>query len=151
MMFSKSKQPSSGGNANVVSTVIGPRTAISGNVQFDGSLLVEGKITGDVKGGAAEDALLILEDGGHIEGDISVTNIIVNGQVNGDIHVSGQAELSANAVINGNVYYDKLEMLNGARVNGSLVHQAMSREPESVPDAPAEAAAIDAGAVPENS
>lgn len=119
---------SSNGASNVVSTVIGEATIVSGGLQFSGGLLVEGRVNGDISS-IGDDAILILEETGHIEGEVTVQNIIVNGTVKGDIHVANQAELSSNAVIHGTVYYDKLEMLNGARINGSLVHQAAPAKP----------------------
>ncbi len=141
-MFSNNK--SSNNTDNVVSTVIGPMTTIRGDLQFSGGLLVEGRVIGDVSSTSDDESLLILEESGHIEGEVTVHNIIVNGHVTGDIHVSGQAELSANAVINGTVYYDKLEMVNGARINGSLVHQQASvKEVEN----PAADPAIDTAAL----
>lgn len=141
-MFSNNK--SSSNNDNVVSTVIGPETTIRGDLSFSGGLLVEGRVIGEVSSSSDNKSLLILEETGHIEGEITVHNIIVNGHVTGDIHVSGQAELSANAVINGTVYYDKLEMVNGARINGSLVHQAATVKPveETTADTGIDAAAL---------
>ncbi len=141
-MFSNNKSPKS--NDNVVSTVIGPLTTIRGDLTFSGGLLVEGRVIGDVASTTDDESLLILEESGHIEGEVTVHNILVNGHVTGDIHVSGQAELSANAVINGTVYYDKLEMVNGARINGSLVHQQASVKPveESAADTSIDAAAL---------
>lgn len=134
-MFKKSSANNNNGSnnsgSNVVSTIIGEATTLSGGLQFSGGLLVEGRVVGDISS-TGDDAILILEETGRIEGEVTVHNIIVNGTVKGDIHVSNQAELSANAVIHGNVYYDKLEMLNGARINGSLVHQSAPAEPAAV-------------------
>ena len=141
-MFSNNN--SSKNSDNVVSNIIGPETTIKGDLQFSGGLLVEGRVIGEVSSASNDESLLILEETGHIEGQVMVHNIIVNGHVTGDIHVSGQAELSANAVINGTVYYDKLEMVNGARINGSLVHQQASvKQTES----PAADPAIDTTAI----
>ena len=139
-----SNHNSSKNSDNVVSNIIGPETSIKGDLQFSGGLLVEGRVIGEVSSASNDESLLILEETGHIEGQVMVHNIIVNGHVTGDIHVSGQAELSANAVINGTVYYDKLEMVNGARINGSLVHQQASvKEVEN----PAADPAIDTAAL----
>jgi len=133
-MFKKNTPNGTGGSSNkasnVVSTIIGETTTLSGGLQFSGGLLVEGRVNGDISS-VGDDAILILEETGHIEGELNVHNIIVNGTVTGDIHVANQAELSANAVIHGNVYYDKLEMLNGARINGSLVHQSAAAKPST--------------------
>jgi len=135
-MFSdnKSNGSSNNGGKNVVSTIVGDSTTINGDLEFSGGLLVEGRVKGDISS-SGDDSILILEETGHIEGEVRVQNIIVNGTVKGDIHVSDQAELSANAVIHGTVYYDKLEMLNGARINGSLVHEPASTVRSSVAEA----------------
>ena len=143
-MFNKTKAGSSTTNSNnntqsiktgskkepskVVSTIIGGSTLVHGKMEFSGGLLIEGRVIGDIAS-VGDDAILILEETGHIEGEVNVQNIIVNGTVKGDIRVADQAELSANAVVHGDVYYDKLEMLNGARINGSLVHQSAAVKP----------------------
>jgi len=137
-MFNKDKPsntnkpaaPKKATDSNVVSTVVGESTMIHGKMQFSGNLLIEGRVNGDISS-AGDDAVLILEETGHIEGEVTVQNIIVNGTVKGDFRVANQAELSSNAVVHGDVYYDKLEMMNGARINGSLVHQSAGRKPVS--------------------
>ena len=50
-------------------------------------------------------------------------NVIVNGDVTGDIHSSRHIELAAKANVMGNVYYHTIEMVKGAHINGNLVFQ----------------------------
>lgn len=103
-------------------TMIAKGTEVNGDVKFEGGLLVEGTIKGNVRAEEGSEALLRLSEAGKIEGEIHVPNVVVNGEVNGDVHSSTHVELAAKAVVNGNVHYNLIEMVMGAEVNGSLVH-----------------------------
>jgi cytoskeletal protein CcmA (bactofilin family) len=46
----------------------------------------------------------------------------LNGQVTGDVRSAERIELAAKAKVDGDVYYNLIEMAMGAAVNGSLVH-----------------------------
>lgn len=113
-------------------TMIAKGTVVSGDVQFEGGLLVEGTIKGNVRAEDGTDSLLRLSEAGCIEGEIHVPNIVINGKVVGDVHSSGHVELAAKAAVNGNVHYHLLEMVMGAQVNGALVH-AQQNKAEPVP------------------
>jgi cytoskeletal protein CcmA (bactofilin family) len=106
-----------------ITTLIGRDTEIHGDVVFRGGLHVEGRILGNVLATEDESAMLILAEGGVIEGEVQVANAIVNGRVRGDVRVSDQLDLEASARVEGNVHYHLLEMQLGAEVNGKLVHQ----------------------------
>lgn len=113
-------------------TMIAKGTVINGDVSFEGGLLVEGTIKGNVKADDGSEALLRLSEAGKIEGEIHVPNVVVNGRVNGDVHSSAHVELAAKAVVNGNVHYNLIEMVMGAEVNGSLVHSQQKPAAEEV-------------------
>lgn len=103
-------------------TVVGTGTRISGNVVFAGGLHVDGIIIGDVHAENGESSALTLSEGGTIEGEIRVPNIVINGTVVGDVYGTNRVELAPNAKVTGTVYYHLLEMAMGAEVNGRLVH-----------------------------
>ncbi|MCK5091792.1 MAG: polymer-forming cytoskeletal protein, partial [Gammaproteobacteria bacterium] len=67
--------------------------------------------------------VLTLSERGRIEGEVRVPHIILNGNIIGDVYASERIELAVQARVNGNVYYNLLEMVMGAEVNGSLVHR----------------------------
>jgi cytoskeletal protein CcmA (bactofilin family) len=113
-------------------TMIAKGTVIDGDVSFEGGLLVEGTIKGNVKADDGSEALLRLSEAGKIEGEIHVPNVVVNGKVNGDVHSSAHVELAAKAIVNGNVHYHLIEMVMGAEVNGSLVHTQQKPAAEEV-------------------
>ena len=106
-----------------VDTVIGRTTTIKGDLSFAGTLHIEGTVIGDVKADEGEDATLVLDENGLVEGSVNVSTVLINGSVDGDIFATEHAELMTGARINGNVYYDLLEMAVGSEVNGNLVHR----------------------------
>ncbi len=107
-----------------IDSLIGKETEVRGDIHFNGGLHIDGKVKGNIVAVASQEpsSVLTLSEQGAIEGEIRVPNVILNGRVEGDVHVSEHIELALNARVNGNVYYNLIEMAMGAAVNGSLVH-----------------------------
>lgn len=105
-----------------VDTLIGRGTTIDGDLRFSGGLHVEGVIKGNLAADG-DDATLILSEHGHIQGEVRVPSMVLNGMIDGDVFASGKVELFEKARICGDVYYNLLEMAVGAEVNGKLVRQ----------------------------
>jgi cytoskeletal protein CcmA (bactofilin family) len=103
-------------------TLIGQHTQIKGNLLFDGGLRIDGALVGNIASSDDPNAVLTLSEVGSIEGDIHVPNMIINGSITGNLHSSGHLELAANTKITGNVYYNLLQIEEGAEINGSLIH-----------------------------
>ncbi|MBU0655245.1 MAG: polymer-forming cytoskeletal protein [Gammaproteobacteria bacterium] len=121
-----------------VDTLIGKGTTIDGDLRFSGGLHVEGVIKGNLAADG-DDATLILSEHGHIQGEVRVPSMVLNGMIDGDVFASGKVELFEKARICGDVYYNLLEMAVGAEVNGKLVRQ----KPESLAYAAPAASASD--------
>jgi len=102
-------------------TLISAVTELRGDLNFDGELIVEGRVTGNISATADSDAVLRVAEQGMVEGEINVPNVVINGTVKGDIHAGKHIELAARASITGDVYYHLIEMVMGARVNGGLL------------------------------
>ncbi len=105
-----------------IETLIGTTMEIQGDLIFSGGLHVDGKIIGNVIAEENSHSMLVLSDRGQIEGEVRVPFVVLNGQVIGDVYASERVELSSQGQVNGNVYYNLLEMAMGAEVNGNLVH-----------------------------
>ncbi len=104
-----------------IDTLIGRQTQLTGDLHFSGGIRIDGTITGNVYATDDPRALLTLSEKGVIEGEVRVPNLIINGQINGNVYVSQHVELAPKALINGNVYYRYIEMNMGAEVNGQLI------------------------------
>lgn len=107
-----------------VDTIIGQQTRIEGDVHFSGGLHIDGQVKGGVIAEADSTSVLTVSEHGSIEGDVRVPTVILNGKVNGDVRSAERIELAAKARVDGDVYYNLIEMAMGAAVNGSLVHNA---------------------------
>ena len=107
-----------------VDTIIGQQTRIEGDVHFSGGLHVDGRIKGGVIADSDSTSVLTVSEHGSVEGDVRVPTVILNGKVTGDVRSSERIELAAKARVDGDVYYNLIEMAMGAAVNGSLVHNA---------------------------
>jgi len=132
-MWGNKKKP---GRTAQIDSLIGQNTEIRGDIVFVGGLHVDGSVKGSVIAEEGEESLLTLSERGTIEGEVKVPNIVVNGRVVGDVHASGHVELAAQARVDGNVYYNLIEMAMGAEVNGNLVHKSSNHSPSVAKDLP---------------
>ncbi|HFE32578.1 MAG TPA: polymer-forming cytoskeletal family protein [Gammaproteobacteria bacterium] len=127
-----SKQNSRRRNAQI-DTLIGSGTVLRGDIHFKDGLHIDGVVKGNVIA-EGENSMLTMSENGRIEGEVRVHNIVLNGEVKGDVHALEHVELAAQARVTGNVYYALIEMAMGAEVNGNLVHRSEVAEPEAETD-----------------
>ena len=125
-MFGKKKAFSSAR----IDTLVGQGTVINGDLIFSGGLHVDGKINGNVIAEEGSSVILILSEYGRIEGEVKVPNMVLNGEIVGDVYGSTRVELAPRSRIKVSVYYNLLEMAIGAEVNGGLVHQPLEAKPQ---------------------
>ena len=102
-------------------TLISPGTTVRGDISFTGHLDIEGEVSGSIQA-EAQDAILRIVEGGKVSGEVKVPHAMINGNVEGDIHATERLELAERAVVDGDVYYNLIEMAVGAKVNGGLRH-----------------------------
>jgi cytoskeletal protein CcmA (bactofilin family) len=119
-MFGKGKKS----GCSRIDTIVGQNTRLEGDVRFSGGLHIDGKIKGNIIAEPGAEAVLTLSEQGSVEGDVRVPNLVLNGAVVGDVHVSERLEMASHAKVTGDVFYHLLEMAMGAEVNGSLVHRS---------------------------
>ena len=107
-----------------IDTLIGQGMEINGDIKFNGGLHLDGKITGNCIAEDGGNSVFVVSDKGRVEGDVSVSFAIINGEVIGNVYASEKLELSDRARITGDVHYNLLEMASGSEVNGKMVHES---------------------------
>lgn len=112
-----------------IDTLIGSHTELVGDVRFQGGLHVDGTIKGNVVADEGSSAVLTVSENGVIEGEVRVPFLVIDGTVNGDLHISERIELAGKARVTGNVHYKQIEMAVGAQLNGKLVHKDAAKKP----------------------
>lgn len=110
-----------------IETLIGRQTTIEGDVRFTGGLHIDGEVVGNVVAEQDSGATLSVSEYGRIVGDVNVPHMVLNGGVEGNVYSGERLELSAQARVTGDVYYNLIEMASGASVNGKLVHEPAGR------------------------
>ncbi|MDP2809854.1 MAG: polymer-forming cytoskeletal protein [Rhodocyclaceae bacterium] len=108
-----------------IDSLIGVGTSLEGDVTFTGGLRVDGEIKGNVRGADGQPATLVISEHARIEGEISVSHLVINGTVIGAVHSSDFLELQTRARVTGDVEYSTIEMHLGAIVQGRLVHRGL--------------------------
>lgn len=116
----KRRKQSSAVNAQI-DTLLGPQTTIEGNLRFSGGLHVDGVVKGNIVASEDSQSSCHVSEQGRVVGELKVPNVNINGTIDGDVYSSGLVELDENARINGNVYYNLIDVAIGAQVNGQLV------------------------------
>lgn len=109
-----------------IDALIGAGTSVEGNIVFTGGLRVDGEIKGHVLGVHDQPTTLVVSEHARIEGEISVSHVVINGTVIGPVHSSEFLELQNKARVTGDVEYSMIELHLGAVVEGRLVHQGAS-------------------------
>ncbi|MDP2171072.1 MAG: polymer-forming cytoskeletal protein [Rhodocyclaceae bacterium] len=119
-MFGKTSKPN-----GRIDSLIGAGTTIEGNITFTGGLRIDGEVRGNVSSSGEQPGTLVVSEHARIEGEVSVSHLVVNGAVNGPIRSNEFLELQPRARVTGDVEYNAIEMHLGAIVQGRLVHQGV--------------------------
>ncbi|MDK9726435.1 MAG: polymer-forming cytoskeletal protein [Sterolibacteriaceae bacterium MAG5] len=120
MLFKKSGKPQSR-----IDSLIGAGTVIAGDIQFVGGLRIDGEVKGNVHVVGDQPGTLVVSEHARVEGEITVSHLVINGTVIGPVHAMEFLELQPKARVTGDVEYNTVEMHLGAVVQGRLVHQGV--------------------------
>ena len=103
-----------------ITTLIDKGIVISGDTTYTGGIRIDGEMIGNLRVHGEGDSLLIMGRGSKITGDVEVEKAIINGEINGNIKSHDYLELNTNAVVNGSMEYDILEIHEGSKITGNL-------------------------------
>jgi len=119
-----------------ITTLLGRGAAFEGKLTFEGTVRIDGKFKGEV----FSDDVLVIGEGAHVEAEIDVGEIIIQGTVVGNIKAKRSIEIHAPGRMKGDVHTPSLQIDKGVIFEGrSFMEQAMSNAPRPQPPAPAPA------------
>jgi len=113
----------------VIETLVGSNSKLYGDLHFKGGCHIDGAVKGNVSADPDTESALSISDIGSVDGGVTVPYVVLNGIVKGDVFASQRVELGATARVIGNVYYNLIQMAEGAEINGKLVHQPEGQVP----------------------
>ena len=97
-----------------VTTLLGRGSEFEGKLSFEGTVRVDGKLSGEI----FTDDVLIIGEGAEVNAEISVGAIIIEGTVHGNIHAKRSVEIHTPARVRGNISTPSLSIDKGVIFDG---------------------------------
>lgn len=126
-MFSNGKSNTNGPDGDTSRNHISQGTVISGDVETQGDIRVDGRLSGSLlcKG------KLVLGETGRIDGDVECVNANISGTLKATIKVKELLSLQGTAKVLGDIETDKLDVVSGATFTGQCAMGAVIKEMKS--------------------
>ncbi|NNL29966.1 MAG: polymer-forming cytoskeletal protein [Gemmatimonadetes bacterium] len=99
-----------------VISIIGPGMTIIGDCKTEGTVRIEGSVEGSVTAGKA----VVIGKKGSVKGDIVTQDAVISGRVDGKLTAASRLELQATCRIDGEVHTRRMQLEEGAVLNGSV-------------------------------
>ncbi|MDZ7747803.1 MAG: polymer-forming cytoskeletal protein [Halofilum sp. (in: g-proteobacteria)] len=104
---------------NDVTTVLGRQDRTRGDLHVGGGVRVQGVVRGNIEP-VSDQCTVIVSEGGHVQGNVHASRARVDGAVTGALSIDGHLDVSATAVIDGDITYGSMSIESGARVDGHV-------------------------------
>jgi cytoskeletal protein CcmA (bactofilin family) len=98
-----------------VTTLLGRGSEFEGKLSFEGTVRVDGKLSGEI---FTEDVLIIGE-GAEVRAEINVGAVIIEGSVQGNIHAKRSVEIHTPGRVRGNIITPSLFIEKGVMFDGT--------------------------------
>lgn len=100
---------------------------INGEVQFGGTLRIDGRIDGKVSVYNGKKGTLILSKGAYINGPVVATELVTDGTIQGDVLISSKLECRSHSTIQGEIQYGSIQIVEGAQLIGRCTQKGSAR------------------------
>ncbi len=123
------------------STVIGKSVVIRGELSGSEDLYIDGDIEGTI---TLTENRLTVGPNARVRANIAVRDLVVLGQLTGNVNASGRVDLRQSSSLHGDIVAGRLSIEESAVLKGSVELKsstAAAPAPSSAPTAPAETAA----------
>lgn len=110
-----------------IAGLIDQGTELKGDLTFKGSFRIEGSFKGTIN----SDSILIIGERGKVEADVKVGQVVINGEIRGNIQASERVEVHSKGRVFGTIQAPKLIVEEGAYL------EANCQTTETAPPKPA--------------
>lgn len=111
---------------DLISTFLGPEVCVEGNIEFQGTIRVDGKVKGTIH---SSEGTLIVGEHADIQADVIVGAAVITGAVDGNIEARDKIEIFPPAKVTGGIKAPMISIESGVVFNGIC---EMKRYPEPV-------------------
>jgi cytoskeletal protein CcmA (bactofilin family) len=123
--------PTSGepGSTSPVTTLLGKGSEFEGKLSFEGTVRVDGKLTGEI----FTDDSLVVGEGAEVNAEVTVGSIVIQGTVRGNITAKRSVEIHSPGRVRGNINTPSLFIEKGVFFDGHCQMDASPAASESAP------------------
>lgn len=111
-----------------IDSIIGAGALLEGTLTTKNTTRVDGHIIGDVN----TNGILVVGGSGKIEGTIHAHNVLVAGEVRGDMHAAERVEVSSSGKVFGDIRTKSLQIDENAQFSGQCTMNITGKEPEKL-------------------
>jgi cytoskeletal protein CcmA (bactofilin family) len=97
-----------------ITTLLGRGAAFEGKLTFDGTVRIDGRFKGEV----FSDDVLVIGEGAHVEAEIDIGEVIIQGTVVGNIKAKRSIEVHAPGRVKGDLHTPSLQIDKGVIFEG---------------------------------
>lgn len=119
---------------DAVISIIGPGMKVIGNCETDGTVRIEGTVQGSVRAGKA----VVVGKEGLVDGDVTTQDAVISGRVQGTLVAESRLELQATSHVEGEVRARRMQLEDGAVLNGTVSMGEAAPSKAAASGAPAE-------------
>ena len=101
-------------------SILGSGCVIHGKLETRANYRVVGQILGDIVELENDNGILWIDQSASVRGNITCSNIVIAGRVEGNVVASGIVEVCSGATISGDIESEHLHVDPNARINGRL-------------------------------
>jgi cytoskeletal protein CcmA (bactofilin family) len=101
-------------------SIVGASLKVEGDLVISKSLRIDGTVHGNIFQAEGASATVAIASGASVVGNIAVHDVIVSGNLRGNITSPGRVELIDTAKVEGDVTYGSIGVAVGARIAGQL-------------------------------
>jgi cytoskeletal protein CcmA (bactofilin family) len=114
MALTSAQVPQNDSIPSEITTLLGRGSEFEGKLTFEGTVRVDGKLSGEI----FTDDVLIIGEGAEVNAEINVGAIIVEGTVHGNIHAKRSVEIRTPGRVRGNIATPSLYIEKGVVFDG---------------------------------
>jgi cytoskeletal protein CcmA (bactofilin family) len=106
-----------------ITTLLGRGATFEGKLTFDGTVRIDGRFKGEV----FSDDVLVIGEGAHVEAEIDIGEVIVQGTVVGNIKAKRSIEIHAPGRVKGDLHTPSLQIDKGVVFEGRSFMEAATK------------------------
>ena len=101
-------------------SILGSGCVIHGKLETRANYRVVGQVLGDIVELGNDNGILWIDQHASVKGNITCSNIVIAGKVEGNVVASGTVEVCSGATMSGDIESERLHVDPNAKINGRL-------------------------------